>query len=67
MINKEKYLYSCSNYPHSICNLVTVYETILKSSALGEASLKKRENLGQFGNCDNPGGGLDFSKMSELG
>ena len=20
----------------------------------------------QFGNCENPGGGLDFSKMSEL-
>ena len=21
----------------------------------------------QFGNCENPGGGLDFSKKSELG
>ena len=47
----------------------------------GAITKKKRENLGkipkggektdensqfQFGNFENPGGGLDFSKMSEL-
>ena len=31
--------------------------------------LKKKPKMSefQFGNCDNPRGGLDFSKMSELG
>ena len=35
-------------------------------AAIGGVEKTDENSQFQFGNCENPGGGLDFSKMSEL-
>ena len=43
-----------------------IWEKFPKGGRGGGLKKTDENSQFQFGNCENPGGGLDFSKMSEI-